>query len=46
MQTDWTALQSKTIDALRFPMAVAVVMLHYCKTLIVDASGPMRWWKS
>lgn len=43
MQTDWTSLQSKTIDALRFPMAVAVVMLHYGKTVIVDASGPTRW---
>ena len=42
MRTDWRELQSKTIDALRFPMAVAVVMLHSCKTLIVDATGPVK----
>ena len=42
METDWTDLQSKTIDALRFPMAVAVVMLHYGKTVVLDATGPLR----
>lgn len=42
MQTDWTDLQSKTIDALRFPLAVAVVFLHYCLTVILDATGPQR----
>ena len=42
MPTDWNILQSKAIDALRFPMAVAVVVLHYSKTLILDASGPLR----
>lgn len=42
MKADWTELQSKTIDALRFPMAVAVVVLHNCKDLILDATGPMK----
>ena len=42
MQTDWTDLQSKTIDALRFPLAVAVVILHYCLTVVADATGPQR----
>ena len=39
MQTDWTKLQSKAIDLLRFPMAVAVVMLHYSTTVIIGATG-------
>lgn len=43
MQTDWLTLQSKSIDALRFPMAVAVVMLHYSKTVFVQAEGPLRF---
>ncbi len=42
MQKDWTILQSKAIDALRFPMAVAVVMLHHGLTLMDDATGPLR----
>lgn len=39
MQTDWTKLQSQAIDLLRFPMAVAVVMLHYSTTVIIGATG-------
>ena len=39
MKADWTELQSKTIDALRFPMAVAVVVLHNCKDLILHATA-------
>ena len=42
METDWPKLQSQTIDLLRFPMAVAVVMLHYGTTVITDATGPLR----
>lgn len=42
MQTDWTKLQSQVIDWLRFPMAVAVVMLHHGVTLIEEATGPLR----
>lgn len=42
METDWTKLQSQTIDLLRFPMAVAVVMLHYGMTVIEDATGALR----
>lgn len=42
METDWTKLQSQTIDLLRFPMAVAVVMLHYGTTVITGATGPLR----
>jgi surface polysaccharide O-acyltransferase-like enzyme len=43
MPADWTRLQSQTIDWLRFPMAVAVVMLHYSKTVFVQAEGPLRF---
>ena len=42
MQPDWTELQSRTIDWLRFPMAVAVVMLHHSTTLMLDATGPLK----
>ena len=42
MQPDWEKIQSEAIDRLRFPMAVAVVVLHYCMTLSMDATGPMR----
>lgn len=42
MQTDWTKLQSQTIDWLRFPMAVMVVVLHYSKTLILHAEGAQK----
>lgn len=42
MPTDWTKRQSQAIDLLRFPMAVAVVMLHYGTTLINDATGALR----
>ena len=42
MQPDWTDLQSRTIDWLRFPMAVAVVMLHHSTTLMLDATGPLK----
>lgn len=42
MQTDWTKLQSQTIDWLRFPMAVMVVMLHYSKTVFNQADGALR----
>lgn len=41
MNQDWKILQSKTIDALRFPMAVAVVILHYSLFIIRDTSGPL-----
>lgn len=43
MQTDWNKLQSQTIDWLRFPMAVAVVMLHYSKTVFLEAEGALRF---
>ena len=39
MLPDWTKLQSQAIDLLRFPMAVAVVMLHYGTTVIIGATG-------
>lgn len=42
MSLDWSKLQSQSIDFLRFPMAVAVVILHYSTTLIVDATGPLK----
>lgn len=42
MQTDWTKLQSQTIDWLRFPMAAMVVVLHYSKTLILQADGAQK----
>ena len=38
----WTDLQSKTIDCLRFPMAVAVVVLHQGSDSIVGATGALR----
>ena len=43
MQVDWTKIQSQSIDRLRFPMAVAVVMLHYCQTISMQATGPIRF---
>lgn len=43
MRTDWTRIQSQTIDWLRFPMAVAVVMLHYSKTVFLEAEGTLRF---
>ena len=42
MQTDWEKLQSETIDWLRFPMAVAVVMIHHGVTLMPTATGPLQ----
>lgn len=42
MSTDWAKRQSQAIDLLRFPMAVAVVVLHYGTTLINDATGALR----
>ena len=39
METDWTKLQSQTIDLLCFPMVVAVGMLHYGLTVIENATG-------
>lgn len=42
MQTNWEKIQSESIDRLRFPMAAAVVMLHYCMIFSIDATGPMR----
>lgn len=42
MSTDWTKRQSQSIDMLRFPMAVAVVLLHYCLTINSNATGPLR----
>lgn len=42
MSTDWTSLQSKTIDTLRFPMAVAVVMLHYSLSVFKGATGALH----
>lgn len=41
-EKNWSTLQSKTIDALRFPMAVAVVVLHHGTKLILDATGPLK----
>lgn len=43
MPAHWDQLQSRAIDALRFPMAVAVVVLHHGATLIQDATGPLRF---
>jgi surface polysaccharide O-acyltransferase-like enzyme len=43
MATDWKILQSKSIDALRFPMAVAVVMLHYSMFILDNAQGTLHW---
>lgn len=40
--TNYTQLQSQTIDWLRFPMAVAVVMLHHSVMLMENATGPLR----
>lgn len=42
MSSDWSKIQSQSIDLLRFPMAVAVVMLHYGTTLIIDATGSLK----
>lgn len=42
MQTDFEKIQSRAIDRLRFPMAAAVVVLHYCMSLGLNATGPMR----
>lgn len=42
MHTDWAKIQSQTIDWLRFPMAVAVVILHHGTKLILDAIGPLK----
>ena len=42
MLTDWTKTQSQAIDWLRFPMAVAVVMIHHGVTLIQTATDPLR----
>lgn len=42
MQHNWAELQSRTIDSLRFPMAVAIVVFHYALSLILGASGPLR----
>lgn len=42
MTTDWAKLQSQTIDLLRFPMAVAVVVLHFGTTLTINASGLLK----
>lgn len=42
MTTDWEKLQSKSIDLLRFPMAAAVVILHYGTTKISYATGLLR----
>ena len=40
--TDWTRIQSQTIDWLRFPMAIAVVMIHHGVILNPTATGPLR----
>ena len=42
MRADWTKLQSQVIDWLRFPMAVAVVVLHHGTRLIQEATGPQK----
>ena len=42
MTTDWVKLQSQVIDLVRFPMIVAVVVLHYGAMMISDATGPLR----
>lgn len=41
-KNSWTEIQSRSIDLLRFPMAVAVVMLHYSTSVISDASGTLK----
>lgn len=43
MTTDWAKLQSQTIDLLRFPLAVAVVVSHYGMTIAHDAAGSMKY---
>lgn len=42
MSADWTKRQSQAIDLLRFPMAAAVVVLHYSLTQMSNATGPLR----
>ena len=42
MYNNWAEIQSKSIDMLRFPMAVAVVVLHYSIPQMEDATGPLR----
>lgn len=42
MLTDWTKTQSQTIEWLRFPMAVAIVMLHSGELLISSSSFPLQ----
>ena len=42
MSADWTKRQSQAIDLLRFPMAAAVVVLHYSLTQMSNATGSLR----
>lgn len=43
METDWNKLQSRAIDLLRFPMAVAIVFSHYGMIISPDAVGVMKF---
>ncbi len=43
MQTDWNTLQSQTIDWLRFPLAVSVVILHHSASLFPTATGTLNF---
>lgn len=42
MTADWNTFQSNVIDTLRFPMAVAIVVLHHGEALLKTATGPLR----
>lgn len=42
MPANSTKILSDSIDVLRFPMAAAVVMLHYSTVIINDATGLLR----
>lgn len=42
METNWERIQSQAINRLRFPMACAVVVLHYCTTVFTDATGSTK----
>lgn len=42
MKNNWAELQSRTIDSLRFPMAVAIVIFHSAYSMLFDAYGFSR----
>lgn len=39
---DWNDIQSKSMDLLRFPLAVAVIFLHYASTQFYGATGALK----